>query len=248
MRKNKIDLKRIIVFVVIAVACSNIFRFNIFGTKEYLQQLPAWIFLLLTALLEGSGVFIGALLAIYLIRKERKTCISFFGTSTIKSVTMLLIPMVLLTIIGVKNFYGINTHLYGFFAAGVSLIYCIMEELGWRGYLQEELKDLKPLQRYFIIGTIWYTWHLTFLTKATFSENLFFLAMMLLGSWGIGQVATLTKSVVASACFHMIIQIMMFNGLIKNGLTNSQKLMVLGTSVLFYILILNKWKYQHTKC
>ena len=89
-----------------------------------------------------------------------------------------------------------------------------MEEYGWRGYLQEELKPLKSWKKYLIIGFLWYLWHLTFLTKASIRDNLFFLAMMVFRSGGIGQVAESTKSIVACACFHLIIQIMMFNALI----------------------------------
>jgi len=47
--------------------------------------------------------------------------------------------------IGVQNKYGINTHLYGLIAAFGSFIYCIMEEYGWRGYLQEEFRFLQPV-------------------------------------------------------------------------------------------------------
>ncbi|WP_317167132.1 CPBP family intramembrane glutamic endopeptidase [Winogradskyella wichelsiae] len=127
-----------------------------------------------------------------------------------------------------------------------TLLYCIMEEYGWRGYLQEELKTLKPWKKYLLIGTIWYLWHLTFLTKATVGENLFFFGMMIIGSWGIGQVAELTKSIIASACFHLIIQIMMFNPLIKNGINGTEKLIILIISVGIWILIMKKWKKENT--
>lgn len=70
--------------------------------------------------------------------------------------------------------------------------------------------------------------------------------MMIFGSWGIGQVAELTKSIVASACFHLIIQIMMFNALIKNGIDGTEKLIILGISVAIWIVIMEKWKKQNT--
>ncbi|MCP2036938.1 CPBP family intramembrane glutamic endopeptidase [Chryseobacterium sp. HSC-36S06] len=245
MKENIIDFKRILIFLIIAISLSNIFRFDVFGTKEILQKLPTWMYLISVVLLEGSGVFIGALIAIYLLRKDRKTSISFYGTSNRKGLLMSAIPIVLLTIIGVKNDYEININLYGLIVVLGSLIYCIMEEFGWRGYLQEELKNLKPVKRYLIIGFIWYFWHLTFLTEATISENLFFLGMLLFGSWGIGQVAESTKSILASACFHLIIQIMMFNSLIKNGLDGTQKLIILGVSVFLWILILKKWQNKY---
>ena len=211
-----INWKRLVIFLIIAITISNIFRFDIFELKSELEKLPTWIFIFTTLLLEGSGVIIGALIIIPFLKKERKTEISLFGTSKSKSLIMATIPIIILTIIGVKNDFGMDYHIYGLIAAFGTFLYCIMEEYGWRGYLQEELKRLKPWKKYLIIGFIWYLWHLTFLTKASVGDNLFFLGMMILGSWGIGQVAESTKSIIASSCFHMIIQIMMFNALIKD--------------------------------
>jgi len=244
MKENGINYKRVLIFLIIAISISNIFRFNIFGIREVLENLPTLIYLLLIVILEGSGVFIGALIAIYLLRKQRKVEISFFGTSKIKGLLMAIIPILLLTIFGVKNDYGLNSHVYGCFAIFGSLIYCIMEEFGWRGYLQEEFKNITPIKRYLSIGFIWYFWHLSFLTEATFYENLFFLGVLLFGSWGIGQVVELTKSVLASACFHLIFQILMFNSLITNGISGSQKLIILGIAVVLWIFILGKWKKE----
>jgi hypothetical protein len=89
-------------------------------------------------------------------------------------------------------------------------------------------------------------WHLAFLTEATVGDNLFFLSMMIFGSWGIGQVAESTKSILASACFHLIIQIMMFNALIKNGIDGTEKLIILGVSVVIWFVIIKKWEKENT--
>jgi membrane protease YdiL (CAAX protease family) len=241
-----INCKRIGLFLLIAITISNIFRFDVFELKPELEQLPTWIFILTTFLLEGSGVIIGALIVIPLLKRHRKIEITLFGTSKSKGLLMAIIPIIILTIIGVKNEFDLDSHLYGFIAITTTLIYCIMEEYGWRGYLQEELKTLKPWLKYSIIGLIWYLWHLTFLTKATFGDNLFFLAMMIFGSWGIGQVAESTKSILASACFHLIIQIMMFNALIKDGIDGKEKLIILGASVALWFVIIKKWEKEET--
>ena len=246
IEQNKISWKRILLFIVIATAISNIFRFDIFELKSELERLPVWMFILTSVLLEGSGVIIGALIAISFLKINRKTEITIFGTSKSKSLVMGIIPIIILTIIGVKNEFELNSHLYGFIAIIGTLAYCIMEEYGWRGYLQEELKTLKPWQKYLIIGFIWYLWHLTFLTEATVGDNLFFLSMMIFGSWGIGQVAESTKSILASACFHLIIQIMMFNALIKNGIDGTEKLIILGVSVVIWFVIIKKWEKENT--
>ena len=75
-------------------------------------------------------------------------------------------------------------------------------------------------------------------------DNLFFLAMMIFGSWGIGQVVESTKSILASACFHLIIQIMMFNALIKNGIDMTEKLIILVVSVVLWFMIIKKWEKE----
>ncbi len=75
-------------------------------------------------------------------------------------------------------------------------------------------------------------------------RQLVFFGMMIFGSWGIGQVAETTKSILASACFHLIINIMMYNSFIKNGLDGTQKLIILGVSVILWIIITEKWKKE----
>ena len=245
IQNDNISWKRIAIFFIIATLISNIFRFDIFEFKSELEKLPTWVFILSTVLLEGSGVIIGALIIIPFLKKERKTEISLFGTSKSKSLIMVTIPIIILTIIGVKNDFGMDYHIYGFIAVIGTFLYCIMEEYGWRGYLQEELKTLKTWQKYLVIGFIWYLWHLTFLTKASIGDNLFFLAMMILGSWGIGQVVESTKSIIAGACFHLIIQIMMFNALIKNGIDGIEKLIILGVSVVIWFVIIKKWEKEN---
>jgi len=246
VKYDMISWNRIAIFFVIAVLISNIFRFDVFEIKADLEKLPTLIYVLSAVLLEGSGVIIGALISITLLRKQRKTEITFFGTSKSKSLMMAAIPVVILTIMGVNNEFEMDAHLYGLIAIIGTLIYCLMEEIGWRGYLQEELKSLKSWPKYLIIGFIWYLWHLTFLTKATVGDNLFFLAMMIFGSWGIGQVAESTKSILASACFHLIIQIMMFNALIKDGIDGKEKLIILGISVILWFVIIKKWEKQNS--
>jgi membrane protease YdiL (CAAX protease family) len=247
MKEKSIGFKRLFIFLLIAVTVSNLFRFDVFSIRPQLEAMPAWLYIFFAALLEGSGVLAGALVAICLLKRKRTIEMSFWGTSKKKVLVMAVIPVVLLTIIGVANNYELNVNLYGLMAVVASLLYCIMEEFGWRGYLQEELKFIQPWKRYLTIGTIWYCWHLSFLTDISVSENLIFWAMMIVASWGIGQVAIATKSILACACFHLIIQLMMFNSFIKNGLNGTQKLIILGVSVMIWIMILQRGKNKSEK-
>lgn len=247
MEPAKTSAFRIFLFIIIAFAGSNVFRFNIFHLNEILEKTSEWSYLITQGILEGSGIFIAGLLGIFLLRKQRKVETSFFGTSKFKSLLMAFVPTFLLITIGVQNKYGINAHLYGLIAAFGSFIYCIMEEYGWRGYLQEEFRFFKPVIKFLLIGLIWYAWHLSFLTVATFNDNLFFLGTLILGSWGIGKISELTHSILACACFHLIVNIFMYNHFFNNAFSGASKLIILVLSVLLWIVILVQWKKDTTR-
>ncbi len=238
---KKISATRLLLFIIIAFVISNIFRFNIFHLYEGLQKNFKWGYQIVREILEGSGIFTAGLLGLYLLRKQRQVDVSFFGTSHTKSLLMAFIPAVLLIAIGVQNKYGINPHLYGFIAAVATFIYCIMEEYGWRGYLQTELQFLRPILKFFLVGCIWYLWHLIFLMHTTLIDNVLFLGTLILSSWGIGKIAELTNSVLACSCCHLIVNIFMYNSFFNDAFSETSKLLILSVSVLLWVVILVKW-------
>lgn len=72
---------------------------------------------------------------------------------------------------------------------------------------------------------------------------------MILGGCGIGQVAVSTKSIIVSAWFHKVIQIMMvINTLVKNGIDGTEKLIILGGSVVTWFVIIKKRKKKTHHC
>lgn len=245
--KFEIDYKRVALFLVIAITVSNVFRFDIFAIYPFIKDYSKLLYIISVSVLEGAGIFGAAILAIYLLKKQRKTEITFFGTSKTKAIVMAVIPVVLLTFFGVNNSLGFDANTYGFIAGFWTLIYCILEEYGWRGYLEEEFKGIKTVVRILIIGSIWYFWHLSFFTAATVGQNLFFLGMLIFGSWGIGKVAEITKSILASACFHLIVNLFMYNEFFRDGIENQQKMIVIFGSVSVWIVILTKWNTNNKK-
>ena len=108
--------------------------------------------------------------------------------------------------------------------------------------LQEEFQFLQPIVKFLLIGFVWYAWHLSFLTEATFVDNLFFLGVLIAGSWGIGKIAELTNSILACSCFHLIVNILMYNHFFNNAFSGTSKLIILIVSIVIWILILIKWK------
>ena len=232
---------RIVIFYLVAIIISNIFRFDVFGLNLKTSALEPSASILLIVILEGIGVLIGALIAIGLMKKVKTSSMSLFGTSRTKSIILFVLPIVVLTVIGVNNEFQLNSNIYGFIAGLATFIYCIFEEYGWRGYLQDELSELKSWKRYLIIGILWYLWHLSFLSNTSVIDNLIFLSMLIIGSWGIGQIAIATQSIIACAAFHFLVNIFTVNQLIKNGFEGNSRWLAIGIILTVAIIIIKKW-------
>ncbi len=242
-RKQKKAIIRISVFYVIGISLSNIFRFDLFHIRESTDTL--YFTSLLFVPLGAIGVLLGALISLNLLKKERITQYSLFGTSKKWSLIMISVPIILLAVTGVDNSNNENIHYYGLMAGIGSLLFYICEEFGWRGYLQDELKTLKEWQRVLLIGFLWYLWHLEFIHNQNILSNMEFFGWMVLGSWGIGKVIDSTKSILAATSFHMIISSVMFNGLIQNGINENQKLIIIGVSFVICFIVIKKWEKEN---
>ncbi len=240
---TKKSFLRVLVFYVIAIILSNVFRFDVLELNKSGEQLSVFQ-ILLRFPLGASGVILGALISMYLLKKDRGLSFSLFGTSRKWSIVMMIVPVILLGIFGVENTHGLNLHYYGIIGGIGTIIYCFCEEIGWRGYLHDELKVLKEWQRVILIGVLWYVWHLTFLATTDIWANLQFLGWLTFGSWGIGKIIDKTKSIIAATCFHMIINVMMFNGKMSQGIEGSSKLIIVGITVAIWIVILIIWSKQ----
>ena len=75
----------------------------------------------------------------------------------------------------------------------------LLEEYGWRGFLQYELRNLPVWQYVLIITVMWFLWHLDLNLL-----NVSFFLLLLFASWGIGKVVSDTHSLLFCAAFHGI--------------------------------------------
>lgn len=138
---------------------------------------------------EGVGPCIGAIVAVLLFKRKFHCTIT--GTSLVKSILSVAIPFFICFFLHRSLSYV----LLGF------IFYSFLEEVGWRGYLQGELKDKSVLVQSLIIGTMWFLWniHIGFNLG-----SLVFWGLLVFGSWGIGKIANDTRSLMACACFHTL--------------------------------------------
>lgn len=151
----------------------------------------------LKVILQGVGPAAGAL-AVFLIFRI-KPALSLKG-----NYKEILIPFLLYWVFPIALISGIAYFTRGAItvtAISAVLIYGLSEEIGWRGFLQQELKSLPPLLSILIIAALWFIWHLNF---AVTTSNLLFFGILVFGTWGIGKVADHTHSLLAVSAFHSL--------------------------------------------
>ncbi len=97
-------------------------------------------------------------------------------------------------------FYFIHIFLYAIFVGG-------LEEIGWRGYLQEKLEPkLSPLMIATFIGLLWALWHVPLLLMASRNSGFIDILPFLLGFFMFNLYLTFlyhkTRSVLLTIVFH----------------------------------------------
>lgn len=213
--KNKINYLAILTFYVIAVLLRYL------SNKTTLLDVVPNSFL--KAVLSGIGPAVGAFVA-FTVFKIRPV-LSLKGNY--KNVA---IPFMLYWVLPVVLISGVQYAVKGtasFATVAVILVYGLMEEIGWRGFLQQQLKTLPLFLNVLIVATLWFAWHLNF--EFT-SSNLFFYAILVLGSWGIGKVSDASQSLLAVSAFHSL------NNFFPA--MDTTKLLILATLLIIWIVSL----------
>jgi membrane protease YdiL (CAAX protease family) len=87
------------------------------------------------------------------------------------------------------------------------MLYCIGEEIGWRGWLLKQLEDygINQIIQTLVIWVLWLAWHLSFQTI-----NLTFALLLLLGVIGINLATRKTGSILVASAMHAVINLASF--------------------------------------
>lgn len=238
---NHIKWTEVFVFYIVAILFSAPFRLGLISL-ENLMPLPDGLNVFYRVL-RGIGPFIGYLTVFFILKSKVEKEISFGGKNSVISFISV-IPIVLgLTIAGIYNKEQISVHYYGFLSGLTLFIYALFEEYGWRGYLQQALKPLKLPVRIFVIGTLWYVWHLNFLhPHIQLQSHLIHYVSIILGTWGLLNISEVTSSLVFASSVHLI-----FNILVDLNAAFTAKLFIVLTSIIIWTLLIIYLKKQENR-
>ncbi|PWG81243.1 CPBP family intramembrane glutamic endopeptidase [Pararcticibacter amylolyticus] len=203
--KKKTHIKGIILFYIIAV----LFRY--LAVKTTLLNFTDNGYLII--LLRGCGPAIGAWVAVKAFRiPVRFSLKGNYNNILLPFVIFWILPVVLIGTVS-----SIQESKFPVLLLFTVLVYGLLEEIGWRGFLQEQLKHLPKFQAISIITVLWFVWHLNFEGTIT---NLIFFGILFFGTWGIGKVYSSTCSLLAVAGLHSL------NNFFRHGLHRTELILI----------------------
>lgn len=215
------------------ISAIAIFYIIAIGLRYYITEIKPDFFtnsnLYIKVLLQGIGPLLGGLFVIKFLKRPND--LKLLGIGFSKTLLVISIPVILFTLVGILNTGqpGLNALKYVI----LILVYALLEEYGWRNYLQSELSDLNKITKYLIITILWFVWHLNFELSI---GNLLFFIILFAGSVGIGYVADQSKSLIFVALFHAFFNISQ-NELL-NGIELKQKLAIVIISAISAIVVM----------
>ena len=164
--------------------------------------------LYLNMIVRGMGPALGVIASclIFKIKFSPMTLKGNYRLFVFPSLIYWIVPILLLAL-----WAAITKGTFPIFYVFMIFVYGLLEEIGWRGFLQQQLQGLPKIWNILIVGILWFVWHLNFDLTAS---NLIFFGILLFGAWGIGIIADRTKSLLAVAAFHSLNNVQSENNLI----------------------------------
>lgn len=152
----------------------------------------------------GIALLIATCIGYKFFKTKRET--TFLGNDRIKSIIFGLVILVAYSIVGISNKHGINSHLWGLFFVAMTLIYDILEESFWRGYLNDLIKPKYRAIKYIITGILWSLWHvLIFDNFNQWGGFHVFLFLSIVVSFIIGFATSKTNSILVASSIHALL-------------------------------------------
>jgi uncharacterized protein len=190
-KENNKKVRAVVIFYIIAISIRYLTNETTLLSKLHN--------LFLEIILQGIGPAIGALVVFKVFSiKPTLTLSGGYKNQWLPYIIYWAIPIIILGAISL-----ITKEKFSLVVLPV-LVYALLEEIGWRGFLQPALSFLPKFTCILLVTILWFIWHLNF---ALSISNLIFFLVLLAGSWGIGAVANKTHSLIAVSAFHAVYDI-----------------------------------------
>jgi uncharacterized protein len=155
------------------------------------------------------GPGIGALFGYYIFRNKIERKISICGKKVLQSLVFFLAPWLIFFLLHLAFPFSEQYKPAKFLLIiPISFVFTLGEELGWRGYLQDVLRPISNICRWFIVGLMWELWHIRFLwISDDLSQGLLRTLPLLAGSiilsYLLGYATERSKSLLVPVTLHL---------------------------------------------
>lgn len=202
MTINKLSLDKTVVIKI------TLYFILAFGISYFLNSLPNPLALygLKMNFNYGFGPFLSAILVSYLYKTPLKLRL-FSKTTWVRNIELVGLGLFFIGTF-INNIISGNTNyaliiLWSAFA----LLYTLLEELGWRVFLGNELSKYSFLTIVLISTVLWFTWHYSFSGRLIMENPLQFLGVIAAGSAGMAEFYRKTKSWMIVALTHAVVNV-----------------------------------------
>ena len=179
-----------------------------FGISYFLNLLPnllplygiKWI------LNVGFGPFLSAVIVSYLYKNPLR--LKFFSETTwVRKIEFVGLGIFFIGTITNKIIFGDTNYSLVILWTVYALFYTLLEEMGWRVFLGNELGNYSFLTVVLISAVLWFAWHYSFSNRLTMANPLQFLGIIVVGSAGLAQFYRKTKSWMIVALAHALVNV-----------------------------------------
>lgn len=190
------------------------------------------------------GPGIAAIITMLIFRKRHTRTITFFGTSTIKSLLFYLVPIVILSttlaLFAPSDLTGESPLVVALGLPLLGFFNILGEELGWRGFLQDAVRPLHRVTRYILIGGLWEFWHFTTRTTGKpIGAIILTLAvsypLVILFSAIIGKLTDRTRSLIVAVSLHAWLNILF-------ELRTPYTYVIFALTLIYWFFLLRSWQ------
>ena len=224
MQINKLNLDKTIVTKI------TLFFILAFGISYFLNMFsnPLSLYGFRVNLNYAFGPFLAAIIVSFLYKTPLKP--KFFSeTIWIRKIEFIGLGIFFISTIISTIKSGNTNYSVIIFGTILALVYTLLEELGWRVFLGNELAKYSFLTIFLISTVLWFTWHYSFRDENLMANPLQFLGLIAAGSAGMAQFYRQTKSWMIVALTHAVIS------------------MNLPTIIIFLVVTIGLLKLQENK-